>query len=170
MKFEPVLMLRTLVGYQVDFIVIGGIAAASRGSPVATIDLDVCYSRDPRNLQKLSAALREMHAQLRGVDEDVPFILDAKMLAAGDSFTLTTELGDLDILGTPAGTDGFRDLATGAGQVEVEGVAVKVASVEDLIRMKRAAGRTKDVPHIALLEALMDRSGQTDDQDSEGER
>lgn len=170
MIFEPVLILRTLVGYQVDFILIGGIAAAARGSPVATIDLDICYLRDAKNLKKLAAALREMHAQLRGVDEEVPFILDEKTLAAGDSFTLTTELGDLDILGTPAGTDGYRDLATGAGEVEVEGFAVKVASVEDLIRMKRAAGRTKDLPHIALLEALTDRSGRTEDQDSEGER
>ena len=119
-----------------------------------TVDLDICYRRDPRNLQRLSAALQALGGRLRGTAGDVPFLLDAKTLAAGDHFTLTTDLGDLHLLGTPAGTSGFDDLVAHASDMELDGFSVKVASLDDLIRMKRAAGRPKDRVELEILGAL----------------
>jgi hypothetical protein len=75
---------------------------------------------------------------------------------AQDSFTLTTDLGSLDLLATPAGTDGFDDLARTAESLELFGHGVLVASVDDLIRMKRAAGRPKDLLAVEELAALRD--------------
>jgi hypothetical protein len=95
----------------VRFVVIGAFAGRLLGSPSLTRDLDICYARDRENLEALAAALRELHARLRGVHEDVPFRLDAKTLANGDSFTFVTDAGDLDILGTPSGTTGYDELA-----------------------------------------------------------
>jgi hypothetical protein len=136
--------------------VIGGYAASIRGSPLLTGDLDICYARDDRNLEVLADALHALEAHLRGAPRNVPFQLDAASLRAGDHFTFTTEAGSLDCLGTPAGTRGFPDLDAGATDVDLDGLTVRVASVEDLIRMRRAAGRTKDLIALEWLGALRD--------------
>jgi len=142
--FDPVGMLHTLLDQGVRFVLIGGFAAAMRGSPLMTGDLDVCCARDDGNLRRLAAALDEMHARLRGVDEDVPFIPDAPTLKAGDTFTFVTDLGALDVIGTPSGTRGFDDLDAGATDESIGSALIRVASLTDIARMKRAAGRPKD--------------------------
>jgi hypothetical protein len=154
--FRPTEALTTLVHHDVRFVVIGGVAAAAHGSPSLTGDLDICYARDADNLERLAAALVELDARLRRAEGDVPFVVDARSLAAGDHFTFTTVAGDLDCLGTPAGTDGFDDLAANAAELDLDGLKVLVAAVEDLIRMKRAAGRPKDRAEIEILGALRD--------------
>ncbi|HLG00234.1 MAG TPA: hypothetical protein VI916_07175 [Acidimicrobiia bacterium] len=142
------------MSHQVAFVVIGGVAAGLLGSPMVTFDIDICYARDPENLERLAAALQELHATLRGVDDDVPFLLDAETLRAGDCFTFSTDVGPLDILGTPAGSRGYEDLIAGAVEMDVGGFTIMVTSIDDLIRMKRAAGRPKDLLAIEELEAL----------------
>jgi len=155
-SFSPLAALGVLVDHGVRFVMIGGVAAAAHGSPSLTGDLDVCYDRDPENLDRLAAALIELHAVLRGADPGTGFVLDARTIAAGDHFTFTTDAGDLDVLGTPAGTDGFADLDTNAIDVDLDGFIVRTASLGDLIRMKRAAGRPKDRVELEILGALRD--------------
>ena len=155
--FDPVGALHVLTDHEVRYIVIGGIAGATHGSPSVTQDLDVCYERGPVNLERLASALASIHARLRGAD-DVPFSLDAKTLAAGDHFTFVTDLGDLDCLGIPSGTLGYDDLKKDAVDVDLDGLVVAVASIEDLIRMKRAAGRPRDLAELEILGALRDES------------
>jgi hypothetical protein len=155
-EFQVIPLLAALTNGGVDYVVIGAVAARMLGSAVVTRDLDVCYARDETNLEALAAALRGLHARLRGVEGEVPFKLDARTLRAGDSFTFTTTRGDLDVLGTPAGTTGYDDLVRGAVRVDVDGMVVMAASVPDLMRMKRAAGRPKDLLQLELLAALLE--------------
>lgn len=162
-EFDPQVALEALARHGVRFVVIGGIAANIHGSPVITGDLDVCYARERANLERLSDALHELHAKLRGPPADVPFLLDAKTLEAGDAFTFVTDAGPLDILGTPAGTEGFDALDRTALEAEIHGTAIRVAALEDLIRMKRAAGRPKDRFALEHLGALRDRLEAKDD-------
>jgi hypothetical protein len=155
--YEYVEPLEALVGHGVRFVVIGGIGARLRGSTTITNDLDVCYARDDRNLDRLAAALRSMNARLRGAPPDVPFVLDARTLRAGDHLTFLTDFGALDILGTPSGIPGgFEELDRAADEMDLDGFAVRVASIDDLIRMKRAAGRPKDLIEVEVLGALRD--------------
>jgi hypothetical protein len=147
---------RVLVDHDVRFILIGGYAAIAHGSPILTRDIDVCYARDQGNLERLAGALRQLHAYLRGAPADLPFQLDALTLKAGDHFTFVTDLGSLDILGTPAGTSGFRDLDQDAVDFDIDGVQMRVASIDDLMRMKLAAGRAKDLVALEWLAALRD--------------
>jgi hypothetical protein len=155
MAFDPVAALATLERHGVEFVVIGGVAARLWGSPTMTNDVDICYSREPVNLERLATALRELQARLRGVDEDVPFQLDARTLANGQNFTFTTNLGPLDVFALPAGIGGFRDLAVNAASFDLgEGLVVKVCDLDDLIRMKRAAGRPKDRIEVEVLTAV----------------
>jgi len=157
--FDPVAALQVLTAHGVDFVVIGGIAARIWGSPTVTRDLDICYARAPANFERLAAALQEVHAKLRGVKDDVPFRLDARTLAAGDSFTFKSDVGDLDCLGTPTGTGGYDDLKAGAELIDVDVLKVWVTSLADLIEMKRAAGRNKDRVELEVLGALRDERG-----------
>jgi hypothetical protein len=155
--FDPFRSLRTLSRHRVHFVLIGGLGARLYGSPSTTNDIDICYERTPENLQRLVAALRQLDAKLRGVSEEVPFQLDAATLAAGDHFTFTTKAGGLDCLGTPAGTEGFEELRRNAKPWKAEGVQFQVASIDDLILMKRAAGRPKDLIEVEVLAALKDQ-------------
>jgi hypothetical protein len=148
-----------LAAHEVRFVLIGGLAGRLWGSPTVTNDLDLCYARDRGNLERLSAALVELQARLRGVEDEVPFRLDAETLAAGDSFTFVTDAGNLDVLATPVGTQGFDDLARAATEMDLGDVTVRVVDVEDLVRMKRAAGRAKDLIEAEVLAALREELG-----------
>jgi len=158
--FDPLRALETLDRHGVRFVVIGAFAGRLLGSPSLTRDLDICYARDRQKLEALAAALQELHARLRGVDEDVPLRLDAKTLANGDSFTFVTDAGDLDVLGTPSGTSGYDELVRTAEETDLGGIRVRVASIDSLIRMKRAAGRPKDLIEVEVLAALRDELDQ----------
>jgi hypothetical protein len=154
--FEPVSILHALLDRGVRFVLIGGLAGAIRGSPVITGDVDICHARDRGNLARLAEALGSLRARLRGAPPEAPFRLDVAALEAGDHFTFATDLGALDCLGTPAGTDGFADLDASATDEALDGIVVRVAALEDLIRMKRAAGRRQDLIAVEWLEALRD--------------
>lgn len=154
--FYPERVLRVLREHEVRFVVIGGLAATALGSPLVTYDTDICYERTPENLERLAAALRTLNARLRGAPEDVPFFLDAETLAKGDHFTFQTDAGSFDILGTPSGSDGYEALVRNAVEAELFGEGVLVSGLDDLIRMKRAAGRLKDLRALEELGGLRD--------------
>lgn len=156
LAFDPLLALRTLLEHDVRFVLIGGYAGALRGSPIITGDVDVCYAREDANLERLAEALRALDAHLRGAPPDVPFQLDARTLRAGDHFTFSTSAGALNVLGTPSGTSGFTDLDANATDEEIDGLTVRVASLDELISMKRAAGGPKDLIALEWLSAVRD--------------
>lgn len=154
--FDPLPALRCLVDNDVRFVLIGGLAARELGSATVTQDIDICYDRAPDNLARLASALQSMHARLRGVQDVVPFVVDARTLRNGDSFTFVTDFGPLDVLATPSGTTGYADLAAGASAMDLGGFSVDVVALDDLIRMKRAAARPKDRIEVEILIALRD--------------
>ncbi len=149
-------VLEVLIRREVQFVLIGGLAARLHGSPTVTVDVDICPARDTDNLERLAGALREMDAQLRSVNETVPFTLDVKTLEGSLNLTLMTSRGALDVLGEPAGTQGYEELAANAIVLDVEGLPLKVASLDDLMRMKEASGRPKDRIELEVLGALRD--------------
>jgi hypothetical protein len=148
--------LRVLVDFGVDFVVVGGLAGIGHGSQYPTSDLDIAYDRAPENLQRLVDALQELGARLRGAPADVPFLLDAERLRAGANFTFITSFGPLDILGDPAGAPPYDQLRHEAGEMDFGGLVVPVASLDHLIRMKEAAGSTKDKLMASEYRALSD--------------
>jgi hypothetical protein len=152
--FDLFRALRALLADEVRFIVIGGVASRSWGSPTLTNDLDICYERSPSNLEALARTLRELQATLRGAPAGLPFVIDARTLSMGDAFTFNTAAGAMDCLGTPAGTKGYPDLIVNAQTVQVDDLVFPIASLDDLLRMKRAAGRPKDLIEIEILSAL----------------
>jgi len=149
-------LLETLVGNDVRFIVVGGVAATVHGSARLTQDLDVVYARDETNLSRLVDALSPLQPYLRGAPEGLPFAFDVETLAAGLNFTLTTTLGDLDLLGEITGGGGYEKLAGDAIVVQLDEVDFLCLALQRLIDVKRAAGRPKDLETIAELEIIRD--------------
>jgi hypothetical protein len=146
-----------LVQAGVDFVVVGGVAVVVQASPRFTRDLDICCATDTPNLKRLGALLVSLEARLRGVDDDVPFAPDALTLRRAQMLTLTTREGDLDLLVDPPGSPSYSSLRRRADVVELAGALVRIASLEDLIEMKRAAGRPQDEIDIASLEIARSR-------------
>ena len=145
-------LLQRLTERAVDFVVVGGVAVILQASPRFTKDLDICYASGQENLDRLGAVLIELGAKLRGVDEDLPFVPDGRALRHTQILTLTTADGGLDLLVEPDGSPGYPALRRRADQIDLDGIVVRVASVEDLIAMKRATGRPQDLVDLESLE------------------
>jgi Nucleotidyl transferase AbiEii toxin, Type IV TA system len=155
--FRPSVLLRSLAQAQVDFVVIGGVAVVVQASPRFTQDLDICYATSTANLERLGAVLMSLEAKLRGVDEDVAFVPDARTLRRTQMLTLSTRDGNLDLLVDPPGSPGYAALRRRADVIELEGVAVRIASLEDLLAMKTAAGRPQDQLDVESLRIARSR-------------
>jgi hypothetical protein len=149
--------LGALSGAGVRFIIIGGAAATVHGSARLTQDLDIVYARDLENVRRLTAALAGFQPYLRGAPAGLPFRFDEATVTRGLNFTLTTTLGDLDLLGEIVGGGGFLALASHAIEVQVFGVTCLCLDLPKLIEVKRAAGRPKDLEALAELESLLDQ-------------
>ena len=149
-------LLRTLVEGGVEFILIGGAAATVHGSSRLTRDVDVVYRRTHDNIARLAAALTPYQPYLRGAPPGLPFRLDAPTLEHGLNFTLTTQLGDLDLLGEIVGGGGYDALLSSTSLIRAFDIECRCLNLDRLIEVKRAAGRPKDLEALAELEAIRD--------------
>jgi hypothetical protein len=147
-------LLRTLTAAGVRYIVVGGAAATAHGAARLTVDLDIVYERTQRNLSRLVVALAEHNPYLRGAPPGLPFRFDAETLHKGLNFRLTTEIGDIDLLGEVTGGGGYDDLLPYTITLKPFGIECQCLGLPRLIQVKRAAGRAKDWEAIAELEAL----------------
>jgi predicted nucleotidyltransferase len=151
-----------LVRVGVEFIVIGGAAATIHGSARITRNLDIVYRRTPEKLRRVVDALWAYSPYLRGAPAGLPFLWDADTLRRGLNFTLTTSLGDLDLLGEVTGGGNFEALLPHSSPVQAFGIECLSLNLDKLIQVKRAAGRPKDLEAIAELEALREERGKRD--------
>lgn len=150
-------LLTALYNAKVEFVIIGGMAAVAHGSAYVTADLDICYQRQLDNYQRLSDALRSFRPRLRGVSDNVPFVLDAAAFKSSINFTLSTDAGDLDLIGEVPGLGDYEAVKTHAEEVELYGFRVWVLTLDGLIVSKQSAGRPKDLrllPELKALQAL----------------
>jgi hypothetical protein len=120
----------------------------------ATRDLDIAFASDQANLDALGDVLVGLEAKLRGVDDDVPFVPDGRTLGGIQLLTLETSLGWLDIHRLVPGVRSYDALRARAKRVRLGDSPVLVASVDDLIAMKRAAGRPQDQIDLEALNAI----------------
>ena len=140
----------------VDFVLVGGLAAGVHGSTRVTFDLDICYSPAPENRERLAALLAEWNAYLRGVEPGLPFVMDARALGTSHVLTLTTSLGDVDVMDAVDGVGPYSDVARQSVEAEFAGRRIRVLDLPALLKAKRATKRQKDAEQIPELEALLE--------------
>ena len=124
-------LIRRLGAADVRFVLIGGFAGTVLGSPRTTVDLDIVYARDDENLARLVDTLGSLSPRLRGAPDGLPFVLDVDTLARGLNFTLTTSLGDLDLLGEVVGGGTYEELLPHTLRLSVFDTEMAVVTVED---------------------------------------
>lgn len=145
-------LLRALHEHGVRHLIVGGTAATAHGAARLTQDLDIVYERSDENIDRIVRALAGLEPYPRGAPPGLPFRFDAETLRRGLNFTLTTRLGDVDLLGEITGGGGYGDLTPHCVRMELFGVPTLVLGIDKLIEVKRAAGRPKD--HEALAELI----------------
>jgi len=161
-------LLEALIRHGVDFVVVGGIAGLAQGSSYPTYDLDVAYSREPANLQRLADALVELKVTLRGAPADLPLQLDARTLSNGANFTFDTKFGSFNVLGDVAGIRSYEELRSHSQLKRIAEVDVRVASLSHLISMKRAANRPKDQLMVMEYVELADELKRSESEGKKG--
>ncbi len=147
-------LLQAFSEARVNFVIVGAYAAVLHGLAGVTQDLDICYERTPENLKRLASAFKPHHPRLRGAPPGLPFNLDADTLKRGMNFTLTTDLGDVDLLGELDGVGQFLNVSQAAESISIFNIPCRVASLNVIIQSKRAAARPKDLSALPELEAL----------------
>ncbi|MEO5923759.1 MAG: hypothetical protein ABIR70_08045 [Bryobacteraceae bacterium] len=148
--------VRAMCDANVDFVVIGGLAANLLGSRRTTYDVDFCFARNRDNLHRLAMALAPLHPRLRGLPPELPFIWDDRALSNGTVFTLQTDLGDIDLLAEVAGLGTFDDVKARSIAVTVFDRTFLTLDLPALIAAKKAAGRPKDLEALLELESLLE--------------
>jgi hypothetical protein len=147
-------LLRAFAEEGVEYIIVGGAAATAHGAARLTQDLDVVYARSEENLRRVVSALAPHEPYLRGAPAGLPFRLDVGTLRRGLNFTLTSKLGDVDLLGEIVGGGGYEALLPHTIELELSGLRCRCLGLAKLIEVKRAAGRPKDFEALAELEAI----------------
>jgi hypothetical protein len=156
---DPERIVAVLARHGVRYVLIGALAARLQGFPRLTADADITPARDAENLERLAAALRELGARVytESVPEGLPFDVSAPGLARSALWNLVTSAGRLDIVFEPSGTRGYGELLRSALRYEVFGVKIRAASLRDIARSKKAAGRPQDLQDVDLIRALLRR-------------
>lgn len=161
---DPICLFTVLASHKVEYVLVGGMAAVLHGSPTVTSDADIVPAQDRENLIRLSGALQDLGARVRSLDEPegVPFDPHPDLLASMAMLNLTTRCGDLDLTFNPAGIGTYPDLIARAVRVDIDGVTVALATLDDVVRSKRTADRPKDRAVLPVLEALRDELRRND--------
>lgn len=154
---DPNLLFATLAKHGVQFVLVGALGARLNGFPRMTADADIAPARDDKNLEHLADALRALDARVftDGVPEGLPFDISARTLARAEMWNLVTEAGRLDVIFQPAGTNGFEELSKSADLFEIYGGELRVAPLQDILRMKEAADRPQDRQDAAVIRSIL---------------
>lgn len=154
--FDPGCIFATCARHDVDYVLIGGLAAVIRGSTAMTNDADLVPRSTPENLGRVAEVLRDLDARLRVPDtpDGVMFDPHPALLASMTTLNTTTRCGDVDFAFAPAGLDDYDALVAASDVYDLDGVHVQVAALDDIIRSKEAAGRAKDHATLPILRAL----------------
>jgi predicted nucleotidyltransferase len=153
-------ILKVLFRHEVEFILVGGLAAIVQGAPVLTFDLDIVFLKTPENLPRLFAALQEIDA--RYLDPAGRHIVpDAKKLASFKMHQLVTSLGPLDVMETIGAGMSYSDLVDDTQISEVAGVNVRVLGLKTIILSKEQANRDKDRATLHVLRRTLQLKNQS---------
>lgn len=157
--FDPLRLLETLVEHDVEFIVIGQIAAVLRGHPETTVDLDILPRHTFENAERLVEALRALRATHAGTDVTGDPIAadDQDFIGWREVRSFDTDAGRIDVIPVAAGIGTYDDNRASAIPTDLDGCVVLTAPLDTIITSKEASGRPKDLRRLPSLREFRDR-------------
>jgi predicted nucleotidyltransferase len=147
-------ILERLTKAEVEFVLVGGLAAVTYGSSMATQDIDICCSFAPDNLLRIQSALEDLNPVHRMTSNLVPLKLTEENCTSLKNLYLETDWGQLDCLGEILGIGGFKEVQCLSETIGLGGHQCKILQIEALITAKKAMGRPKDIETIQQLEVI----------------
>jgi hypothetical protein len=156
---DPERLVSVLAKHRVQYVMIGAMAARLHGFPRMTADADITPARDPKNLERLASALRELDARAytEGIPDGLAFDVSDRTLSRANAWNLITNAGRLDVVFVPSGTGGYEELAEHAVAFRVFGVRLEAARLEDILRSKEAADRPQDRQDAQIIREMLRR-------------
>ena len=150
-------LLKRLNEHDVEYVLVGGVAAVVHGSQLVTGDVDICAPLDELNLAKIIAALAGLHPKYRMAPDRRPLPSDPGQLAGFKNLYLETDLGQLDILSEITGVGAYAEVVLHTISLDLGGAMCRVLDLDALIRSKKAMGRPRDRQAVIELEAICQR-------------
>ncbi|MGB7159374.1 MAG: hypothetical protein WBD40_15005 [Tepidisphaeraceae bacterium] len=154
-------LLERLHAADVEFVIVGGVAARVNGSTLPTEDLDVCCDMSEKNMTRFVAAIAPIHPVVRGDPRKLKVPLNPSLLARVNTLIMTTSLGDFDLLSEVEPIGRYDAVLKESFVADVEGKPTRVLNIDALIAAKRKAGRPKDKLGVLHLESAKKRREQT---------
>lgn len=143
-------ILKVLSDAEIDFVLVGGLAAVFHGSAYVTRDVDVCTLLTPENIEKLRSCLSPFNPKHRMTPQKLSFLEFPQEPTSFNNLYVQCDLGVLDLLGELPGVGTFDEIKSRANDIVMEDLQIKVISIDDLIKSKKIVGRPKD--HATILE------------------
>jgi hypothetical protein len=152
-------LLERLLAANVDFVLVGGLAAVVQGAPITTLDVDIVHARTEENVDRLLVFLTSVGARYRN-RPGPPLPPNRKALLGPGHSLFMTDLGPLDALGAIEGGAAFDQLVPLSLSIKVAGRSLRVLSLETIVGFKRASADPKDKLRLPILEAVLGRQKQ----------
>lgn len=147
-------ILEGLIEADVEFILVGGLAAVVQGAPVTTLDIDIVHNQSSENIARLLAFLKSIDAVHRRPDNSVVRPKEEDISGTGHAF-FTTRLGPLDVLAVIEEGRAYQDLLEHTVEIEFRGHTVRVLDLKTLVELKRTSRDPKDKQRLPVLEETL---------------
>ena len=154
-KNEPTTLLKLLIDFEIEFIVVGGVAAVLQGVPTTTFDVDVVHRRTQGNVARILRLLPEIEARVRGRPDGHVLVPGEDALLGPGHQLLSTNLGPLDLLGAIEQGLAYNDLLPAAQIVPLQGRNLQVLKLEKLAELKQDSIHPKDRLTLLLIEETL---------------
>jgi predicted nucleotidyltransferase len=154
-------IFRSLNEQNVDYIIVGGVAATIHGNPRMTFDVDLVVELTDENLENIFDLLKKWGYETKIPEDPARFAkqsvrtewIQEKNMQALNFYNHERSVSEIDLL---VNVKDYRELNENKTVYEVEDVVLPVASIEDLIDMKKKAGREVDETDIRNLKLLLE--------------
>ncbi len=152
-------LTRRLIASQVEFVLVGGFAAAAHGVMLVTSDVDICCRFSEANLMRIQVAFADLHPVHRS-RPDMPLELTSQQFAGLKNLYLKTDLGVVDCLGDILGVGNFDEVLKNSVEVELPVGKCRIIDIETLIRAKEAMNRDHDRITVKHLKEIIKQQKQ----------
>jgi len=151
------ILLTRLIEHKMEFVLVGGYAAAVHGVTLVTFDVDICCRFSPENLMRLQKALADLHPVHRMTPAKIPLKLTPEGCRGLKNLYLRTDYGPLDCISEVTGVGGFDAVKKQSVTIKLPSGACRILGIDALIRSKEAIGRPRDKETVLQLKAIRER-------------